>query len=257
MSKIVFGACATMNEESIPLLTEQQKRVSREGALSLYREVAVGDQGWAALLWYECITGVGSILPGLVGLGFRSVAYRTLFAQCGARPYIGRGVVIRNPFGMSLGRKVLIDDDVVLDCRKGSAIKLGESSCIGRSSILAAKGGDIRLGNGVNIGTHARVATQSGVTIGAGALIAAYAYIGPSNHEWDEVTQSFIAGAMEDRGGVVIGERSWIGARATILDGVSIGEGAVVGAHSLVREDVPAKTVVAGCPARVIGKVTE
>ena len=246
-----------MNEESVPLLTEQQKRVSREGALSLYREVAVGDQGWAALLWYECITGVGSILPGLAGLGFRSMAYRALFGECGARPYVGRGVVIRNPSAMCLGRKVLLDDDVILDCRKGSTIEIGEHSCIGRSSIIAAKGGDVRLGAGVNIGTHARIATQSGVTIGAGVLIAAYAYIGPSNHEWDDATQSFIAGTMENRGGVVIGERAWIGARATILDGVSIGEGAVVGAHSLVREDVPAKTVVAGCPARVIGKVGE
>ncbi|MGA1191157.1 MAG: acyltransferase [Bdellovibrionota bacterium] len=246
-----------MKEESVPLLTEQQKRVTQEGGLTLYREVAVGKQGLGALLWYECITGIGSILPGLAGLGFRSVAYRTLFGECGARPYIGRGVVVRNPSSMCFGHKVLIDDDVILDCRKGSSIEIGDHSCIGRSSIIAAKGGDVRMGDGVNIGTHARIATQSGITIGRGVLIAAYAYIGPSNHEWDDATQSFIAGTMENRGGVMIGERSWIGARATILDGVSIGEGAVVGAHSLVRENVPAKTVVAGCPARVIGKVSE
>ena len=37
-----------------------------------------------------------------------------------------------------------------------------------------------------------------------------------------------------------------------IMPGVTIGEGAVVGAYSLVTKDVPAWTVVAGNPARVI-----
>jgi acetyltransferase-like isoleucine patch superfamily enzyme len=44
----------------------------------------------------------------------------------------------------------------------------------------------------------------------------------------------------------------WIGAHVTILDGVRIGDGAIVGAHSLVRENVPPRTVVAGTPARII-----
>jgi len=44
----------------------------------------------------------------------------------------------------------------------------------------------------------------------------------------------------------------WIGARATILCGVTVGECAVVGAGSLVNQDVPAWTVVGGVPARMI-----
>lgn len=45
---------------------------------------------------------------------------------------------------------------------------------------------------------------------------------------------------------------SYVGANATILQGVNIREGAVVGAASLIREDVAPGTVVAGNPARVI-----
>lgn len=51
---------------------------------------------------------------------------------------------------------------------------------------------------------------------------------------------------------VTIGHDVWIGARVTILDGVSIGTGAVIAAGSIVTKDVPAYSVVAGVPARII-----
>ena len=44
----------------------------------------------------------------------------------------------------------------------------------------------------------------------------------------------------------------WIGINSTILPGVRIGYGAIVGAGSVVTKDVPAMTVVAGNPARII-----
>lgn len=49
---------------------------------------------------------------------------------------------------------------------------------------------------------------------------------------------------------VVIGRGSFIGARALIMPGVVVGEHAVVAAGSVVTSDVPAGSVVAGCPAR-------
>lgn len=51
---------------------------------------------------------------------------------------------------------------------------------------------------------------------------------------------------------VVIKRNAWIGAGATILRGVTVGENAVVAAGAVVNRDVPANTVVAGVPAKVI-----
>lgn len=45
-----------------------------------------------------------------------------------------------------------------------------------------------------------------------------------------------------------------IGSNATILCGVTIGEGAIVGAGSVVTRNVPANSVVAGVPARLLKK---
>lgn len=56
---------------------------------------------------------------------------------------------------------------------------------------------------------------------------------------------------------VRIGKCSFIGTSSIILPGVTVGEYAVVGAGSVVTKNVPAFTVVAGNPARVIKKVDE
>ena len=52
------------------------------------------------------------------------------------------------------------------------------------------------------------------------------------------------------RGPVVIKKAAKVGAHCTIMPGVTIGEGAVIGAHSLVKQDVPAGEMWFGIPAR-------
>ena len=66
-----------------------------------------------------------------------------------------------------------------------------------------------------------------------------------ANKQWEYVTSKPIH----------IGAKVWIGFGVTILKGVSIGEGAIVGAKSVVTKDVPAWTIVAGNPARVVKKL--
>lgn len=54
---------------------------------------------------------------------------------------------------------------------------------------------------------------------------------------------------------IVLGDDVWVGANATILPGVTIGDGAVIGAGAVVTKDIPANSVVAGVPARIIKRL--
>ena len=164
---------------------------------------------------------------------------------------------MRNPARISIGKGVLIDDYAALDARgDGATIGIGNHVSIGRYSSLVSKGAHVILEDGVNIGSYCRLATQSSLHIGESTLIAAYAYIGPGNHQSGNDEVPLISREMDIRGGVSIGKRCWIGARATILDGVSIGDGSIVGAHSLVRESVPAGVIVAGVPAKIVREIS-
>ena len=56
---------------------------------------------------------------------------------------------------------------------------------------------------------------------------------------------------------VVIGDNVWIGGTSVICPGVHIGDNTVIGAGSVVTKDIPAWSVAAGNPCRVIRKVTK
>lgn len=51
---------------------------------------------------------------------------------------------------------------------------------------------------------------------------------------------------------MVIGNNVWIGRNVCIMPGVTIGDGAVIGANAVVTHDIPAYSVAAGVPAKVI-----
>ncbi|OKL40481.1 sugar O-acetyltransferase [Pontibacter flavimaris] len=56
-------------------------------------------------------------------------------------------------------------------------------------------------------------------------------------------------------GKIHIKKNAWIGAQATILQGVTIGENSIVAAGAVVSKDVPDNTVVGGIPAKIIKKI--
>lgn len=111
-------------------------------------------------------------------------------------------------------------------------------------------GKNIHIGKNVFINSGCRFQDQGGIFIGDDVLIGHNVVLATLNHGF----------APEDRGTtypapIYIGRAVWIGANATVLQGVTIGESAVIGAGAVVTKDVPSNTVVGGVPAKVIKEI--
>lgn len=96
-------------------------------------------------------------------------------------------------------------------------------------------------------------ADGGGIHIKEGCIFAHDIQIMARNHVYDTPDLAFIPyDSRNNNLPVVIGEFCWIGARATILPGVSIGKGVVVGAGSVVTKNIPEYAICVGNPAKVI-----
>ncbi|RDV45530.1 acyltransferase [Leifsonia sp. ku-ls] len=113
--------------------------------------------------------------------------------------------------------------------------------------------GEPVIGEGTWIGAFTVIDGSGGLTVGAGCDIASGVHI--YTHSSAKRCVSGRRYPQVDRAPVTIGDRVFIGANAVINMGVTIGDEAIVGAGAVVNDDVPARTVVGGVPARVIGVV--
>jgi len=113
--------------------------------------------------------------------------------------------------------------------------------------------GPVELGPHVSINPYATLdGGQRGITIGEGTRIATRASLFAFDH--GTARDAAIRAQPVRSRGIEVGRDVWIGAQATITDGVVIGDGAVVGAGAVVTRDVAPYAIVGGVPARVIGQ---
>lgn len=154
-------------------------------------------------------------------------------------------------------------------------VEIGARGLIGATFVFESSQGRIKIGNNVHIGSatfisRSSITIEDDVTMAWGIML--YDHDSHSIH-WEErkndnsqcysdyMNHSGNNLINKNWGGVGsrpihIGPKVWIGFDVTILKGVTVGEGAVIGAKSVVTKDVPAWTVVAGNPARVVKQLT-
>ena len=107
-----------------------------------------------------------------------------------------------------------------------------------------------RIGKNVFVNFGCSFMDRGGITIEDHALIGPQVRLITENHAIEPADRDIITSKE-----IVIKQRAWIGAGATILPGVTIGENSIVGAGAVVTTNVPPNTIVGGIPAKVIKKI--
>ncbi|MGC8875025.1 MAG: acyltransferase [Chloroflexia bacterium] len=209
----------------------------------------------ARYFWEQTITGLLGWIPGLPGLALRALFYRWILKMDGLAA-IEAGVRLRFANRIRLGRGVYLDEGVYIHaCPNG--VEIGERTLVMHHAELHVYNfrdiphAGIRVGRQSLIGEFCVLRGQGGITIGDRVYFAPLVQVLAVNHVYDDPGRPFVEQGITAQG-IVIEDDVWVGAGAIILDGVRVGRGAVIGAGSIVTEDVPPHTVVAGVPARVV-----
>lgn len=172
--------------------------------------------------------------------------------------FVGRNVRLRFARNIEIGRYATIGDGAILSGLGRDGLRLGARVNIGAYS---------RLIVGTDIGAarqpysyrrwmrHRRVFERRrfrGVSIGKNTIIGQYFSAHPENHNFKDLSRP-IREQGTTRKPIAIEEDCWLGARVTVLGGVTIGRGSVIAASSVITHDVAPFSIVAGIPGRVVG----
>lgn len=117
--------------------------------------------------------------------------------------------------------------------------------------VIVSGVGEVHIGDRSTIGHNSVLVCRERIEIGNDCMLAAFSYVLDADHEFANPGRTIPEQGLRIKA-VFIGNDVWIGAGAIILRGVTIGDGAVVAANSVVTTDVPAYSIVAGSPAKVI-----
>lgn len=168
-------------------------------------------------------------------------------------------------YGAWLKRSFAVSGDIIIVyspmyLHGGEFMSLGDNFCCDtrlRLDAFGDKGDSLKLiiGNNFNAQKDCHIGAANKITIGHNVLLASKVYI--SDHSHGEITSDALElpptkRPIHSKGEIHIGNNVWIGEGAMILPGVTIGDNAIIGAGSIVTKSVPANSVAAGNPARII-----
>lgn len=167
---------------------------------------------------------------------------------------------IKSVLGLK-GNNIVIRKGTKLDGAKYMTI--GNNVTIGRNCLIETKyahGGrtyspQLTIGDGSYIGDENHITCMGNISIGPNLLTGRRVLISDNNHgsvDLQDLTTPPGQRHLYSKGKIQIGKNVWIGENACILSGVTIGDGVVIAANAVVTHDIPAFSLAAGVPAKII-----
>ncbi len=241
-----------MNEK-IDIQVQKETERSDKSKLRQYQDMVVGSRSIWFLIKFELVALFVSRIPGALGLLLRKIFYPMILAEVGSGVVFGTDCWFRHPGKIRIGADTIIDDGVLIDA-KGSnnkGVLIGRGCYIGRGTVLSCKEGDIILGEAVNLSTWCNISSNSSIEIEEKTLLGPYASIFATEHNFDDPGIDILDQKWSSKG-VTIKRNCWLGARVTVLDGVSVGANTIIGAGSVVNDDLPDDAIAVGSPAKTV-----
>ncbi|HUD08604.1 MAG TPA: acyltransferase [Candidatus Saccharimonadales bacterium] len=164
--------------------------------------------------------------------------------------HFGDGSIIK-PFLNSANEKYIsIGDNVNI----GSNCRITVSTEFGGHKVKSDNKIRIKIGDNVDIGNNTFISANNSVEIGNHVIISSYVFITDHDHGFQDFSRNLHEQPLTEGSFVKIGNNVFLGTKCSILKNVTIGERSVVAANAVVTKDVPACSIVAGNPARLIKK---
>ena len=150
-------------------------------------------------------------------------------------------------FKAQFNRSLPFADEVLDRWERAKKLGFGEGSSIYDSSYIF---GEVKVGKQTWIGPFTIIDGSGGLTIGDNCTVSAGVHI----YTHDNIAQTLTGHqAGIERAPVRIGNCTYIGPNAILKKGISIGECCIIGAGCFVNDSIPANSVVAGLPGKIIG----
>ena len=159
---------------------------------------------------------------------------------------VGQPICSRYP-----GSLISFGSGVCLDSAIRSNRLGGFSPCVVRTVTPTSR---IQLGDRVGLSNSVIVAGNS-IEIGEDTILGSGVMILDNDFHVMGTGFSWVSECSTNSKPIKIGRGCFIGARSIILKGVTLGDRVVIGAGSVVTKDVPAHSIAAGNPARVVGTI--
>jgi acetyltransferase-like isoleucine patch superfamily enzyme len=144
----------------------------------------------------------------------------------------------------------------VLEALREGRLEIGANTLLEPGVWITAPGdARVRIGEGTFLNLGVMVASVELVEIGSHCMLANGCFVTDGNHRFDDPERPVTWQGFTTKGPTRIGDNVWCGANVVVTSGVTIGERCVIGANSVVTTDVPAGSIAAGAPARVLRPV--